>query len=321
MERENYNRLDRENQKIVLQMRALEMRACKQLPITWQTGLTWNSTVKYKKVQSLEEQNAHVTEMNVLRNKIKELEADKARQSDEYGKILVQIDKEVKEKEKLVNEVMMMRRLQLHVSNQLASRWTKSADSDGRSNSVTSQEGGTESEAATSRAVSAKSVKFADNTKSSKTKRKGFVRPTASSALREVAASERIKEKEEKAALLEKLKSKKSRKIKADNIVEKKKKKHEQEEQDDEDDQSEPGANEVEDQDEHISDEDFAQYDRSSRGSRMSEAEESQEENEVEEDIDSKPADEDEEEQLQHFEPEEEVIQPKPKKKSSQKKE
>ena len=265
------------------------MKACKSFLICQSIDTL---LVKFKKAQSLDEQAAHITEVNILRNKIKELEVDKIHLVEEHNKTKAQLEKVIKEKEKINAEMVMMRRLQMHLSNQLAGRWGVN-ENDGRTGTpspFTSQED-PNSEAA-SRAQSAKSVKFAEGTKrpkstkahSKKLESSSFVRPTASSAGRQ-AALEKAKEKEKQDAILKKLKEKARKKrssITKATMSAKTTEDDEESESEYRDDQDEVASDQAQDgEEEQVSDEEEQEvHPRRSSSSRASSSRRSEEDEE-----------------------------------------
>lgn len=200
MEREQYVKLEKENQKLAGQMRVLEMKACKTLLLI--------KIVKFKKAQSIDEQTQHIQEVNVLRNKIKDLDAEKTKEALDHNRTLAQLEKVIKERDKLAEEILQMRRLQIHISHQLAERYTANTDGEVISDSEHKDE------FRSGRAVSAKSgksVKFAKDTAKPKIS-DHLVKGTAASEARIAASKEKAKVKADETATLAKLREKHRRK-------------------------------------------------------------------------------------------------------------
>ena len=131
------------------------------------------------------------------------MDLEKSKESEDHNRTLAQLEKVIKERDKLANEIIQMRRLQIHISHQLADRYTANSEHSDQA----------DSEYHASRAVSAKStksVKFSKDTKNPKVP-DHLVRGTAASQARISAAKEKIKEKEKEEAYVKQLREKSSR--------------------------------------------------------------------------------------------------------------
>jgi hypothetical protein len=226
----------------------------------------------------------YTTEINVLRNKIKDLENEKVHLVEGHNKTKVSLEKVIKEKEKILTEVNMMKRLQMHLSNQLAGRWGDEV-AEGEAHLTSPHSSVPGSENGGSRIPSAKSVKFAAiETPSRKLtsiapvkalETKSFVRSTAASQLRQLALEEKVKEKEKQEDLLKRLREKAQK----NREKLKKLKQGSNSHQDDEDpeDDSQELLNEPDENIENESQDDVPS-DKDERGSDVDESEQSSEE-------------------------------------------
>jgi hypothetical protein len=112
------------------------------------------------------------------------------------------LEKVIKERDKLAHEIIQMRRLQIHISHQLAERYTTNiegeAEQDEDKNEYRSGRSASHS------AKSSKSVKFAKENSSRKMSEHS-VKGTAASEARVKAVKEKLKEKADEAAAIAKL--------------------------------------------------------------------------------------------------------------------
>ena len=89
------------------------------------------------------------------------MDSEKSKENEDHNRTLAQLEKVIKERDKLANEIVQMRRLQIHISHQLAERYTANSE---EANFISM---GEEADFHTGRAASAKSgksVKFAKET-------------------------------------------------------------------------------------------------------------------------------------------------------------
>lgn len=219
----------------------------------------------------MDEQTAHIQEVNVLKNKIKDSDIERLKESEDHNRTLAQLEKVIKERDKLANEIVQMRRLQIHISHQLAERYTANAEGEAELETIDKNEYRSGRSGSYS-AKSSKSVKFAKEPSTRKTS-EHLVKGTAASEARILAAKEKLKEKSNEAAAIAKLREiKKRRKSSA---------KVQPEEQESEPEDEHLSESMVEEEsnieqdagdDEQISDADRNSYTRSSVSSRYSQS-------------------------------------------------
>ncbi len=129
------------------------------------------------------------------------MDLQKDKESEDHNRTLAQLEKIIKERDKLANEIIQMRRLQIHISHQLADRYTANSEGEAEAEAEAEYRSGRPE---TYSAKSSKSVKFAKQTSSRKMS-EHLVKPTAASEARVLAAKEKLKQKTNEVAAIAKL--------------------------------------------------------------------------------------------------------------------
>ncbi|KAJ3256409.1 hypothetical protein HK103_005538 [Boothiomyces macroporosus] len=111
-ERKKYAALELENERLIVAMKELTM-----------------TEFKKRKAKDLEVTAQHANEIAFWKIKVRDLELDNHQLVELISKREVTIEKLVKEKQYLHEEMMMMRRLQMHLSNKLDQEFYKEKDS------------------------------------------------------------------------------------------------------------------------------------------------------------------------------------------------